>query len=533
MRRNLQEFWTNLASGKDSVQPIPAGSWDGLSTAGHFGARLEDADCFDSLFFHIAPREAERMDPQQRLFLESAWHALEDAGYTARQLRGQRVGVFVGAQPNDYACEVLGAHATIGSSLAILAGRIAYHLDLHGPSLTVDTACSSSLVAIHLACQSLWSHESDMALAGGVSCHLFSGRGHAFFHEAGMASPSGRCRAFDENADGFVPGEGVGVLVLKPLQAALRDGDVIHGVIRGLALNQDGKSNGITAPSAPAQVALECAVYEQFQINPATITYVEAHGTGTRLGDPIEVQALTEAFRRFTDRTQFCGLGSVKTNIGHTLIAAGVAGVLKVLLAFQHRLLPPSLHFDQANKLIAFATSPFYVNTRLREWTTEAGQPRRTAINSFGFSGTNAHLVLEEPPSRPEEAVKALCPVSLVAISARTPEALRQRFRDLIRWLDDQGRKTNFDDLVYTLNVGRTHFEVRALFAVRDADELREQLEQGASQSHQDAPPGGRPPAGAACCGPTLSAGRRPGLGPAVPGSAVSTSVPARLSLRT
>ena len=199
--------------------------------------------------------------------------------------------MFVGAQPNDYAHASFGAHATIGSSLAILAARIAYHLDLHGPSLTVDTACSSSLVAMHLACQSLWNGESEMALAGGVSCHLFSARSHQFFQDAGMASPTGRCQAFAAGADGFVPGEGVGVVLLKPLRAALRDHDVIHGVIRGSRINQDGKSNGITAPSAPAQVELECAVYEQFQIDPATISYVEAHGTGTRLGDPIEVQA--------------------------------------------------------------------------------------------------------------------------------------------------------------------------------------------------------------------------------------------------
>ncbi|HEY2324269.1 MAG TPA: SDR family NAD(P)-dependent oxidoreductase [Thermoanaerobaculia bacterium] len=380
----LEAFWQLLAEGRDSVREIAPGRW---------GAELEERDCFDSGFFDVSPLEASRMDPQQRVFLEESWHAFEDAGYDPRTLAGASIGVFAGVQPNDYAGDDAASLSMIGNSLAILPARVAYHLDLKGPTLAVDTACSSSLMAIHLASQSLLNGECDMALAGGVSISLFSPRAHTFFADSGMASPTGRCRTFDAEADGFVPGEGVGVVLLKTLDRALADGDRIDAVIVGCAANQDGKTNGITAPSAPSQAALECRVYERFGIDPSSIQYVEAHGTGTRLGDPIEVQALTESFRRFTNRVAFCALGSVKTNIGHLLTAAGAAGFIKVLLAMRHRQLPPSLHYRNANPLIRLEGSPFYVNDTLRAWE---GTPRRAALSAFGFSGTNVHLVLEE-----------------------------------------------------------------------------------------------------------------------------------------
>jgi polyketide synthase PksN len=285
-----------------------------------------------------------------------------------------------------------------GNLNSVIPARIAYYLNLQGPAVALDTACSSSLVAIHMACQSLRSGETDMALAGGVSIqstHQF----HVSATSAGMLSPSGRCHTFDDRADGFVPGEGVGVVVLKRLSHALADGDHVYGVIRGSAINQDGATNGITAPSALSQERLETEVYEKFGVDPAQIQMVEAHGTGTKLGDPIEYRALTRAFRTFTDKRQYCAIGSIKTNLGHTVGAAGVAGVLKILLALKHKKIPPSLHFEKGNSNIAFEDSPFFVNTTLREWQAEPGARRCAAVSSFGFSGTNAHLVIEEAPA--------------------------------------------------------------------------------------------------------------------------------------
>ncbi|HEU4769189.1 MAG TPA: SDR family NAD(P)-dependent oxidoreductase, partial [Pyrinomonadaceae bacterium] len=407
---NVHRFWANLSSGKNSIQQITrwekSGFYDPDPSAANksyskWGGMLSEIHQFDPSFFSISPREAELMDPQQRLFLQEAWRAVEDAGYSDKELAGKHCSVFVGCGPGDYNVKLkehnvpLEAYSFTGNATSILAARMSYLLNLKGASVPVDTACSSSLVAIHLACESIRNGASEMAIVGGVAVmntpdfHILGSRG-------GMLSPVGQCKTFDDEADGFVPGEAVGALVLKQLEAARRDGDHIYGVITGSAINQDGKTNGITAPSAPAQTALECEVYDRFHLNPAEITYVEAHGTGTRLGDPIEVQALTDAFRRYTSETQYCALGSVKTNIGHTLTAAGVASVIKVLLSLQHRQLPPSLNFSQPNRHIDFARSPFYVNTTLQPWTPAPGVKRQAAISSFGFSGTNAHLVLCE-----------------------------------------------------------------------------------------------------------------------------------------
>ncbi|MDQ5910383.1 MAG: polyketide synthase PksL, partial [Pseudomonadota bacterium] len=478
---NLTEFWNNLAAGRCATTAIPPGYWGEIATEGCFGGLLRDYDCFDSWFFQMSPLEAERMDPQQRLFLETAWATLEDAGYRPEQLRQQAVGVFVGAQNNHYGHQDAGSLSTIGNSLAILAGRIAYHLDLKGPSLTVDTACSSALVAIHLACQSLWQADCEMALAGGVSCMLFGSRAHEFFADSGMASPTGRCHTFAASANGFVAGDGVGAILLKPLAAAQRDRDQIYGVILGSATNQDGRTNGITAPSASAQTAVERRVYERFGIDPTTISCIETHGTGTALGDPIEVQGLTDAFRPDTDRRQFCALGSVKTNIGHTLTAAGVASVQKALLALQHRQLPPSLHFDRPNPLIPFEDTPFYVNTELRSWQAVKGQLRRVGVSGFGFSGTNVHLVIEEaPPVRRPVRTRRCHPV---ALSAHTETALRQRVQDLRDWLDrPETAGIDLADIAYTLNAGRAHFTERQVLLAQDRDELRQLLDQALRQ---------------------------------------------------
>jgi acyl transferase domain-containing protein len=326
----------------------------------------------------------------------------------------------------------LDAHVFIGNDSAILASRLAYHLNLNGPAMALDTACSSSLVAIHLAAEQIRSGQVSMALAGGVlvmtTPQLFTMALHT-----GMLSPDGICKTFDTGADGFVPGEGVGVVVLKSLRDAVAAGDRIYGVIKGSGINQDGKTNGITAPSSLAQTRLELEVYRQAGIDPATISYVEAHGTGTKLGDPIEVEALRNAFRQYTDQTNFCAIGSVKTNIGHTMFAGGAAGFIKVLLALQHKQIPASLHFHQPNEHIDFADSPFYVPTSLQDWPETAGHPRRATVSAFGFSGTNAHVLLEEyiPPTRspiPDEP-------QLILLSAKNSDRLQAQAQQLVDFL--------------------------------------------------------------------------------------------------
>ncbi|MCU1245924.1 MAG: Polyketide synthase, partial [Acidobacteria bacterium] len=328
---NLEELWANLAAGRDCISEVPAGRWaverffdadpaaPGKTYSKWMGV-LEDADKFDPMFFNLSPAEAEWMDPQQRLFLEASWHAVEEAGINPATLSGQRCGVFAGCAPGDYGSafgqDGLTPEALMGLSLSMLAARIAYFLNLKGPCLAIETACSSSLVAVAQACDSLLLGESDLALAGGV-CVLAGPRMHIMTSKAGMLSKEGRCFTFDERADGFVPGEGVGVLLLKRLSDAERDGDRIAGVLRGWGVNQDGKTNGITAPSMNSQVRLEKGVYERFGIDPRSISLMEAHGTGTRLGDPIEVEALSDAFGSYGDRPNRCAIGSVKSNIGH------------------------------------------------------------------------------------------------------------------------------------------------------------------------------------------------------------------------
>ena len=361
---------------------------------------LEDVDQFDPLFFNISPAEAIYMDPQQRLFIENCWRCIEDSGLNPTSLSGSKCGVFVGCGQSDYGqlmnCGVLNPQGLMGGASSILSARISYFLNLKGPCLAIDTACSSSLVAIAEACNSvIFQRTSNLALAGGV-CVLAGPSMHIMTSKAGMLSNDGRCFTFDKRANGFVPGEGVGVVLLKRLSDAMHDQDHIYGIIRGWGINQDGATNGITAPSVDSQIRLEKDVYQRFRINPETISLVEAHGTGTKLGDPIEVEALTESFRSYTDKKNYCALGSVKSNIGHHLPAAGVSGVIKVLLALKHKKQPPSLHLKNANEHIRFKDSPFFVNTELRNWEVKEGDIRRAAVSSFGFSGTNAHIVIEE-----------------------------------------------------------------------------------------------------------------------------------------
>jgi acyl transferase domain-containing protein len=359
--------------------------------------------------------------------------------------------------------------------MSILAARISYFLNLRGPSMAIDTACSSSLVALANACDSLIAGGSDLALAGGV--YVMAGpEMHIRTAQSGMLSPEGTCFAFDDRADGFAPGEGVGVVLLKRLSDAERDGDIIQAVIRGWGVNQDGKTNGITAPNPESQTRLEQDVYDRYRIDPAEIQLIEAHGTGTKLGDPIEVEGLQNAFRKYTQKTDYCALGSVKSNIGHCLTAAGIAGVLKLVLALQRKELPPTINFERLNEHINLRESPFYVNTQLREWTVEGAAKRQAAISSFGFSGTNAHMVIAEYPA-PAEADRPAPGKCVVPISARTVDQLTQKVRDLLELVRGAEVCPELADIAYTLQVGRAAMEERLGFIVSSLDELEERLQ--------------------------------------------------------
>ncbi|MEX3613485.1 MAG: SDR family NAD(P)-dependent oxidoreductase, partial [Burkholderia gladioli] len=474
---DLDSFWSHLAQGHDLVDPVSRwdlGPGEGRCRDGSF---LDEIDRFDPLFFRMSGLEATYMDPQHRLFLEEAWRTLEDAGYAGEAVKGKLCGVYVGCTSGDYAQLFKSApppQAFWGNSGALIPARIAYYLDLQGPAVAVDTACSSSLVAVHLACQGLRAGEIELALAGGVFVQSTPGF-YLAANPAGMLSATGRCHAFDESADGFVPGEGVGAILLKRLGDAIADGDHIHGVIRGGAINQDGRSNGITAPSARSQERLERQVYDRYAVHPETLQMIEAHGTGTKLGDPIEYRALRQAFGHYTQREGFCALGSVKTNIGHLANAAGIAGILKILLALRHRQLPPSLHFRKGNPALDFEGSPFYVNTELRPWPAGESAPRRGAVSSFGFSGTNAHLVIEEAPA-PLAVRVAQRALELVVLSARTAGQLREQAARLLAHCQAQPQ-ASLGDLAHTLLCGREHRGHRLAAVVRDLAELREVLD--------------------------------------------------------
>jgi acyl transferase domain-containing protein len=486
---NLGEYWNNLAGGRNCVTEVPASRWDvkryydparirKSSTYSKWLGAIDDVDCFDPLFFRISPNEAEHIDPQHRLFLQESYRAFEDAGYSPDALANTKCGVYLGISTNEYASLLTrnGAHSTpvTSNSSAIAAARIAYYLNLKGPAIAVDTACSSALVAMHLACQAISRGEIDVALAGGVSLWLVP-ESYVVMSQAGMFSPTGQCRTFDDGADGIVNADGVGAVVLKRLSDAERDRDFIYGVIVGSGINQDGKTNGITAPSVSSQIELERGIYAKYGIDPETITYVEAHGTGTRLGDPIELEALATVFREKTDKKRFCALGSVKSNIGHATSAAGVAGVHKVLLSMQHRTLVPTLNVTKETTRFNFENSPFYLSRETEPWNVAPGTLRRAAVSSFGFSGTNAHIVLEEyeAPARP---IAAQGGSFIIPLSARTPEQLRQRSRDLLAFLRTAERPVDLAAVAYTLQIGREAMEERLGFVVSSVEQLVERL---------------------------------------------------------
>ena len=483
--RNVEEFWANL---RDGVESISFFSDEELLAVGVHQSQLndpsyvkakacvEDPEMFDPHFFGFTQREAAITDPQQRLFMECAWEALEIVGYDSAKYNGS-IGVFAGLSLNTYLLNLYSNRnvlrtfnafqATISNDKDHLTTRVSYKLDLKGPSVNVQTTCSTSLVAVHIACQSLLNGECDMALAGGVSVTLPLKVGF-MYQEGGVLSPDGHCRTFDAQAKGTVSGNGLGIVVLKRLEDALRDGDRIEAVIRGSAINNDGAAKvGYTAPSVEGQAAVIAEAQTIAGVTADSISYVEAHGTATPLGDPIEATALTQAFRTSTKQRGYCALGSVKSNIGHLDAAAGVAGLIKTVLALKHRELPPSLHYQTANPQIDFANSPFYVNASLRPWERN-GTPRRAGVSSFGIGGTNAHVIVEEAPE-PEPGSESKRAWQVLPLSAKTEGALDAITNNLSAHLaqcTDQ-----LADVGYTLSVGRRAFSQRRVVLCRDREQ--------------------------------------------------------------
>src|SRR5882724_9922367 len=503
--RDVTELWENLRAGREAVSfpgeaELLARGLDPARLADPTWVRavsqMEGYDGFDDLFWGINPREAELMDPQHRVFLECAWAALESAGYDPQGV-AVRTGVYAGATTSTYLLfHLIGnprvaaadpLQVIIGNAADSLTTRVSYKLNLKGPSHSLSCACSTSLVAVHTACQALLNEECDLALAGGVSIQADAGLGYRYV-PGSVVSPDGHCRTFDAQAQGSIFGSGVGVVVLKRLDDALRDRDAVRAVILGSAVNNDGSLKvGFTAPGVEGQAAVISEALAVAGVDPETVSYVEAHGTATALGDPIEIQAVTRAFREYTEKKGFCAIGSVKSNFGHLDVAAGVTGLIKTVLSLEHGEIPPSLHFERPSPKIDFAAAPVYVNAALAPWPqgTPEAPPRRAGVNSFGLGGTNAHVVLEEAPA-PTPAVHTR-PWQLLPLSARTPEALAAAGEQLAAHLSGRpaapaappAKTTELADTAYTLAIGRHEFAVREALVCRDPADAAACLQAG------------------------------------------------------
>src|SRR5277367_1415964 len=495
--RNLNEFWRNLRDGVESISTLDDAQ---LIAAGATPAELEnpdyvrsaaildDIDRFDASFFGFSPRDAAIMDPQHRLFLQCAWEALENAGWSVDEFAG-RVGVYAGSGMNTYLIHNLLTNADLvanaglfllkqtGNDKDVLATRVSYQLNLTGPSLAVQTACSTSLVAIHLACQGLLNHECDMAMAGGVTIEFPHGLGYVY-REGEILSRDGHCRSFDAASSGTIFGSGLGIVVLRRLADAIRDGDFIHAIIRGTAINNDGaRKVSYLAPSVAGQADAISEALTVADVEADSISYVETHGTGTTVGDPIEIAALTRAFRATSERNGFCAIGSLKTNVGHLDAAAGVAGFIKTVLALEHRQLPPSLNFSKPNPLIDFDSSPFYVNTRLRDWESN-GEPRRAGVTSLGIGGTNAHAIVEEGPgAAPSSSSRSW---QVLTLAAKTAAALDSMARELADHLEENSPE--LADVAFTGHVGRKAFAFRRAIVCAEPISAADALRQGNSK---------------------------------------------------
>lgn len=491
---DVYEYFDKLCDGYDFIKEFPEARQKDTDSYLEFaqmnnentkyskGAFLEEIDKFDYRFFKLTPKEASLMDPNQRLFLETAWKAIEDAGYGGKRLLGSCTGVFLGFSSHgasayrqyiaDIEPESL-SMSTAGNIPPIIASRISYILDLKGPSMLIDTACSASLVSVHAACQSIRNGECSMALAGSVKLHLLPLDNNT---KLGIEASDYKAKTFDDSSDGTGMGEGAAVIVLKPLSKAEQDGDPIYAVIKGSAVNHDGASIGLTAPNAAAQEEVIVKAWQNAEVDPKTITYIEAHGTGTKLGDPIEIEGLTRAFRRYTAKKQFCAIGSVKTNIGHLGNASGIFGLIKAVLSLKYKKLFPTIHFKRPNRNINFADAPVYVNDRLKAWES-LETPRRCGVSSFGISGTNCHMVLEEAPIRGyvrQEPEKTHC---ILALSAKSESALRNIIKQYSNLLNREPDISPIS-LCYTANTGREHYSVRTAIVFDDLDSLKKRLKE-------------------------------------------------------
>lgn len=505
---NLTQFWENLAAGIDSISQIPIERWDHSSlydpvrgkpgkSNSKWGGFIEDADCFDPLFFNMSPREAEFIDPQERLFLQCAWETIEDAGYTPENIApelapfaGGKVGVFVGVMYQEY--QLYGVEQTqkghpiaLSSSAASIANRVSYFFNFHGPSMAIDTMCSSSLTSIHLACESLYSGSSEVALAGGVNLSLHQNK-YLALGQGRFTSSKGRCESFGKGGDGYVPGEGVGAVLLKPIDKAIADGDHIYGVIKSTAINHGGKTNGYSVPNPHAQTSVISNALARSGLQAGDVTYLEAHGTGTILGDPIEIAALSKAYQQDTNIHQFCALGSVKSNIGHCESAAGIAGLTKILLQIKNRKLAPSIHADILNPAINFSTSPFIVQQHLNEWPRKSREtsqgsielPRIAGLSSFGAGGSNAHFIIQEYVDPQEFKFNDLFTMTRPGVfpfSARDPERLTQLLARYVEVLD-QFKDSELPSIACTLQNGRVTFEYRVVIVASSRVDLAHKL---------------------------------------------------------
>src|SRR3990167_2362083 len=488
--QNSDEFWDNIVSGKESIsffseeELIESGIYENLVRQKNYvKARgvIGDTEYFDAPFFGYTPREAELLDPQHRIFLECCWEALEDAGYSSRN-DAYRIGTYGGTGTPWYLTAIYkqgganffanGVGIIIGNDKDYLTTKVSYKMHLTGTSFAIQCACSTSLVAIVQGMYSLLNYRNDMVLAGGVSINFTEKHGY-LYEQGGLDSPDGHCRAFDAKAEGTVFSSGAGVVVLKRLSDAIRDRDHIYCTILGGAVNNDGISKmSFTAPGSKGQTEVEIESLEMAGINPETISYVEAHGTGTSLGDPLEVRALADAFSEYTDKKQFCAIGSVKTNIGHTDTASGVIGLIKMALAYKHGFLPPSLHFDVPNPEIDFKNSPFKVQSKLTRWERTEDIPLRSIVNSFGIGGTNACVVLEEAPQVTDEKSAEDGPYFLT-LSAKTQTALETMTQRLQSYLI-RHPSISLRNVCYTLQVGRKTFEDRKVIIFKDRHELED-----------------------------------------------------------
>lgn len=483
------EFWNNLRNGVDSVRKMPdSRKKDAEDFLRQMGikpdedkyieaAYLNEIDKFDYSFFKLSPKEASLMDPNQRIFLQTAWSAIEDAGYGGKKLKGSRTGVYLGfGSDPEYKNLISKVEPdSISVSLAgnvrpIIASRLSYILDFRGPSLLVDTTCSSSLVAIHLACQAIRNGECELAIAGAVQVHLRAIRQT----NVGVESSDGRAKTFDDKSDGTGTGEGSGAILLKPLSKALRDGDNIYAVIKGSAINHDGASIGLTAPNAVAQEDVIVNAWKDAGINPETITYIEAHGTGTKLGDPIEVDGIQRAFEKYTDKKAFCAVGSIKTNIGHLDNSAGIASVLKAVFSLKNKEIPPSLHFNGPNKKISFETSPVYVNDKLSKWEADTF-PRRCGVSGFGLSGTNCHIVLEESPKVEKINTDKKNGLQVLTLSAISTEALKGIVKSYANF-DYKEKSLDISNICYTSNTGRGHYDYRLAILIKNEEDFENKI---------------------------------------------------------